>query len=76
VSEPASDSAAGRTSAERIRALSDLHGFRLDAADVAGLVEGLPTLLDQLAAADPGDLGFGEPAALFDALPGQGRGAA
>ncbi len=69
------DSAAGRTTADRLRSFSDLHDLRLDAADIAGLADGLPVLLGQLAAADPGDLGFGEPAALYDPLPGQGRGA-
>jgi len=70
------DSAAGCTTADRLRSFSDLHDLRLDAADIAGLADALPVLLGQLAAADPGDLGFGEPAALYDPLPGQGRGAA
>ena len=44
--------------------------------DVEGLLGGLPALLDGLAAADPGDLGFGGPATRFDPAPELGGGTA
>jgi hypothetical protein len=52
---------------ERLRAVSDLHDLRLDDEDVAALHGGLPALLEHLAAVDPGDIGFGEPATPFRA---------
>lgn len=58
-----------------IRAFSAQHDLRLEDEDVAALLEGLPALLDGLAAIDPGDLGFGEPATLFDPDPGRDAGA-
>ena len=58
-----------------IRAFSAQHDLRLEEEDVAGLVVGLPALLDGLAAADPGDLGFDEPATRFDPDPGRDGGA-
>ena len=68
--------AAARVSAERIRAVSGLHDLRLAEEDVEGLLGGLPALLDGLAAADPGDLGFGDPATRFDPAPELGGGTA
>ncbi len=58
-----------------IRAYSAEHDLRLEEGDVAGLLVGLPALLDGLAAVDRGDLGFGEPATLFDPDPGRDSGA-
>ncbi len=58
-----------------IRAFSAEHDLRLEEEDVAGLLVGLPALLAGLAAVDPGDLGFGEPATLFDPDPGRDAGA-
>ena len=52
---------------ERLRAVSDLHDLRLDDEDIATLQGGLPALLEHLAAVDPGDIGFGEPATPFRA---------
>lgn len=59
---------------ERIRAVSTMYDLRLEPEDVEAVLAGLPVLLEQLAAADPGDLGFGEPATPFVAVPGAGRG--
>lgn len=58
-----------------IRAFSAQHDLRLEEEDVAGLLLGLPALLAGLAAIDRGDLGFAEPATLFDPDPGRDAGA-
>lgn len=58
-----------------IRAFSVQYDLRLEEEDVAGLLVGLPALLDGLAAIDPGDLGCGEPATQFDPDPGRDSGA-
>jgi hypothetical protein len=60
---------------DSIRAFSAQHDLRLEEEDVAGLLVGLPALLDGLAAIDPGDLGFGGPATSFDPDPGRDAGA-
>ena len=73
---PPTEPAAIAVTPDRIRAVSAMHDLRLEQEDIDSVAAGLPVLLAQLATADPGDLGFGEPATPNVAGPGLGHGAA